>query len=410
MAMVPAQRPGSDMGPPRKKQRTEPEPEPAILSREMDDLETSLELDHMILDYLLYHAIDTCLRSREHQQSDEHVERALLQVDEFVALFKRRYGKYNFDAEMRFRQQLLQLVTLFTQRSTQNSTTPSKQALEALRERNKERARQWIGTPSRIPSAEFDAAAFETELPLPVETLEGNRARLLATLDIPAEDDLYDDAFYGTGAAVSLLDLLPMFMGVSAQCNALYDSNMKEPLMQLAATWMLQACLEQYCVFGASGTDAIDEAFAWGYKSGEQNDPRSPQRRRTEERAAKALGATQQCGVTDSAAHLINSMFERESGGEVDGWQDIREAALEELLPDHIGTSRRVAAHLKRKAEAHSYARAEEGFFDYFRALSQCIPLPILVQLERGQLEGMTVQETEEFIKGCGMGIMELLA
>ena len=362
----------------------------------------------MILDYLLYQAINICLQYR---RSDELVERALLQADEFLALFKRRYGKYNFDVEMRFRQQLLQLVTLFTQRFTQNSTTPSKQSLEALRERNQARARQWIGTASRVPSAQFDATAYETELPLPVDDLENNRARVLVTLDMPAEDDLYDDAFYGTRAAVSLLDLLPMFMAVSAQINEICNSKTKDPLMQLAATWMLQACLEQYRVFGASGTDAIDEAFAWGYKGGEASDQTSLEQQRVEGRVATALDRNTPHRAPEASSYRINNMFEAEDEAvEVDGWQEIRDAALEELLLFGEGSASDLASHLAHQSEGHSYARAEEAFIGYFRALAQCTPIPVLVQLERGQLEGMSEEETQDFIKGCGLGIMELLA
>lgn len=375
----------------------------------------------MILDYLLHHAINTCLASRDEHSpvGDAEVERVLLQADEFLTLFKRRYGRYNFDAEMQFRQQLLQLVTLFTQRFTQNSTTPSQQSLEALRERNQARARQWIGTAARVPSAHFDTTAYDTELPLPVEDLESTRSRVLATLDIPPEDDLYDDAFYGTRASVTLLDLLPMFMTVSAQCNALYSSNMKEPLMQLAATWMLQASLEQYCVCGASGTDAIDEAFAWGYKPRSESDHRSsPGRQRADGRNTHALEAAPHHGATNralqgaehhrlpEAMQQINKLFEND-GSEVDGWQEIRDATIEELFTAH--RAGHLPAQLMRKAEIHSYGRAEEGFMEYLRALAQCIPTPVLVQLENGRIDGMSKEETEDFVKGCGLGIMELL-
>ncbi|EME40009.1 hypothetical protein DOTSEDRAFT_138309 [Dothistroma septosporum NZE10] len=370
------------MEPPKKKQRLTSEQKPAMLVREMQDPETSLEVDHMILDYLLYHAINTCLSSRGHQTSHDQIERLLLQADEFLALFKSRYGNYDFDSEMRFRQQLLQLVTLFTQRFTQNSTTPSRQSLGTLRERHKARARQWIGKASRVPSANLDTQAYDVEFPLPVEDLERNRARVLEELDIPAEDDLYDDAFYGTRACVSLLDLLPIFMGVSAQCNAMYNSNMKQNLMQLAAAWMLQACLEQYLVFGASGTDTIDEAFAWGYKKNESNDHSSPQRHQSESRVAS------------------------EAGAEVDGWQEIRDATIEEL--NAFASS--PASYYARQAGPHSYARAEEAFLDYFKALAQGISPPVLVQLEKGILDGMTQEETQDFINGCGLGFMDLLA
>ena len=362
--------------------------------------ETALEIDHMILDYSTFRTIQACFASLYPDlsgDSSRSLQNSLAVSDSFMSIFKARHPEYKADAELRLRVVLLKLATLFTQRLTSNPTNPSRSALESLRAANQERARAWIGSADRMPTASFDATPFDDELPISHSELERNRAHVLNALDVPAEDGADEGAFYGTSSCVSLLDVLPLFIQVSAARNAMSSSNLTDRWMQLACEFMIQACLEQYLVFGANGSDTMDEAFAWGYEANEDDKMDIPN------------------GKTwDAKEDEINEMFEDEVyAAEVEGWSSTKTSYLSELfLPKEVIESdaqeevHRVAvtSHLEMVAVKHPIASFESSLLNFLEALSNSIPEPVLVQLERGQLDGMTKQQTQDFLTECGVG------
>jgi hypothetical protein len=180
-------------------------------TRTCEDESTLLEVDHMIFDYLLHQAITTYLRNA-YKSSTAEVDLALVQVEEFLALFNTRHSNYTFDPELRFRQLLLQLISLLTQRFVPHNATPPPTSLSALRARNSTRAQNWIGTASRLPTAPYNLTAFDEVLPLDEETVLLNRKNFLRTLKLPDDHSATD--FYGSPESVSLLDLLPLFPSV----------------------------------------------------------------------------------------------------------------------------------------------------------------------------------------------------
>ena len=358
--------------------------------------DTSLEVDHMILDYIAYHAIKACLASRLPEQqshSAESLSACLSMSEAFLSIFKARHPTYKADPELKFRIKLLKLVTLFIQRLTFNPTTPSETSLEVLRESNGERAWNWIGDVANAPSSIFNNDAFDVQFPLLAEEYQRNRAHVLHQLDIPAEDDETEDAFYGTHDCISLLDILPIFIEVSAARNAMSASNLSERWMHLASNFMLQASLEQYLVVGAQGVDAIDEAFSWGY--------------RTESDVEVQQNAD------------INEMFEDEDGHvEVEGWSAIKASYLNRLFPpgavqvhssiegDRVESD--LVAHLETVAAAFSITEFEMSILEFLEALSKSIREPVLAQLESGKLDGMTEEETQGFLANCGINMARL--
>jgi hypothetical protein len=221
-------------------------------------IDTSLEVDHMILDYIAYQSIEACLRSRgatSDRASSVSLSRNLVMYQSFLPVFKARHPHYVPDAEFDFRMLLLKLVALFTQRLTRNPSTPSRSALDALRCRNRERARSWLRGSGSTRRPAFDTVRLRQGLPIASDHLTRNRAEVLLELNLPAEDEFYEDAFYGTIDCVALLDLIPLFMEVSCARNIMSGSSVNAAWMQLACNLMLQACLEQYLVYGAIGFD-----------------------------------------------------------------------------------------------------------------------------------------------------------
>lgn len=391
--------PSQEQARPRKRRRLSKDATAAIRSRSARE-DTLLEVDIMILDYVAHQAVNKGLGSwQRHTEADPHsLERTLSMADSFLPIFKTHHPSHKPDAHLQFRVQLLRFTTLFTQRMKRGPTSPSLTELQNLRTTNKARAHAWIEEESRIPSLPFTTRIYDSELPLSQAHLQRNRAFVLNDLGLVAGDEQsHQRAFYGTEACVSLLDILPLFMQLSAAWTALSDSNLTASWMSLACEFMLHACLEQYLVCGADGSDAIDEAFAWGHKS-------------------EATGVNGD-GENKAQTHdEVNIMFEDEEDeqAEVQGWADERSKWLRQLFacdsngycenrePDAMSAPD-LLSHLQMLARNHSIAKFHDTLLGFLAALGHSIPEPVLHQLENGQLEGMSKGETEKFLGSVGI-------
>lgn len=367
----------------------------ATIFTKRGDADTSLEVDHMILDYLSFQATNAVLADRDSTQAHAPaMQRKIVMVDAFLDMFKAKHREFTPDPELRFRLLLLKFTTLFSHRLIQHASVPSCHALRQLRESNQSRAREWIGGVDAVPSLKFDMSRFETELPLSLEDLERNRAHVLNTLGMPAEDEAYDDAFYGTSASAALLDILPLFMTVVAARNELNNSTLNKSLMELVGQFMLQACLEQYLVRGASGSDAIDEAFAWGYRITHGTQEESEHMKLDGERVIEAPDETAR-------------MFQHEDGmdGNVRESPDWIETKLAYItaLATQSSDSAGLEDHLERLADENSIDEFEYTVLGFLGSLADSLPDPVLTQLEQGRLLDMTPAETKAFLRSCGL-------
>ncbi|KAM0710322.1 hypothetical protein Q7P35_002684 [Cladosporium inversicolor] len=405
----------------RRKLLPSPQPQANIFTKTGDD-SVSLEIDHMILDYLSYEATKAVLASRKSSSMrSSSLENKLAMVDTFLEMFKARHPSYVPDAELRFRLLLLKFATLYCSRFDRATAVPSHHALCGLRENNTARAMKWIQNADRMPSGKYDLSAFESEpspdhgtvnfnfdnvdswrsqprhkttTTAPIQAnLERRRAYTLKVLKCPAEDDLYEDAFYGTPECLSLLDLLPSFMGVIAARNELNNSNLSTGLMELAAQFMLQACLEQYLAFGVTGCDAIDEAFAWGAK------PTLSAKGHKKSDSNASNGDDSAEPKTSETERMFRD--EDNLSQEIPDWNDIKASHIAELAHSDSETLRQ---HLEDVSYAYPIVDFEETVLQLLAGLAASSPGPVFSQLEKGCLDGMSPAETQEFLQDCGLG------
>ena len=379
-----------DTGHERKRRKLQP-PQASIFTKTAD-VSTDLEIDIMILDYLSHQATDHVLASRESGKPQAALQHKLVMMDSFLEIFKAKHPSYKPDPELRFRLLLLKFSTLFCHRFVRSAVTPPKHSLHKLKEQNTSRARDWIRDSNRLPSGEHDMSRWETRLPFAPQALNNHRAHSLEALKFRAKDDAHDDAFYGTSASLALLDILPLFMTMIAARNELNNSNISSGLVVLAARFMLQACLEQYLVFGNEGSDAVDEAFAWGYKHPQATD--EPQ----DHHSADSHGVE-----VEDVSDETSRMFQAEDGlaEERREWTDLK-AKYIALLADERHDN--LQDHLERVAREHPVASFESTVLQLLAGLSASLPLPVLAQLERGSLDGMGSKETQAFLRSCGLG------
>ena len=380
-----------DAEPERKRRKLAPSPPPqATIYTKTADISTDLEVDHMILDYLSHQATHDILASRRSGKAQSALQHKFVIMDAFLEMFKAKRPSYKPDPELRFRLLLLKFSTLFCHRFVRSAILPSKHMLHQLKEQNTSRAIDWIKDSNQLPSGDRDMTRWETRLPFAPPALEYHRARSLGAVKMQPEGDRHGNAFYGTSASLALLDVLPIFMSVIAARNEIANSNLKPGLMDLLARFMLQACLEQYLIFGVDGSDAIDEAFAWGYKR--------PQTASDPEDQASVNSQD----MEDVSEETIR-MFQAEDGlaEEIPGWRDLK-AKYIALLADE--TPSNLKDQLEQVAKDHPIAEFENTVLRLLTELAASLPLPVLAQLERGNLDGMESKETKAFLRSCGLG------
>lgn len=201
-------------------------------------------------------------------------------------------------------------------------------------------------------------------------------------------------ALYASPTSVSLLDTLPAFMALSAIQNAMSESDITTLWMDLAARFMAQAALEQYVGYGAKEPDVLLDAFAWGYDAS----------------SAASEG---------SDDWEVNIMFSVEEG-EVPEWARIRK--------HYIGMVRTLInpSHLRQKTHLLDHQLlppADMPLHTHFQKLldgdlspsvfqnliAQFLdrlldhqPEPLLVQLEKGRVEGLSGAQTQRLKRSVG--------
>ncbi|KAI9871732.1 MAG: hypothetical protein M1830_002520 [Pleopsidium flavum] len=345
------------------------------------DPATQLTVDEMILDYLLFMAAKALLEDRKAQRTGTqvppsvvcHADLALSMVDAFLTVFRANHPSHRASLNMQSRLRLLRYTTLFTRRISSWPSSPLLPSLENLRSQNGERASTWLSHRGPLPTfADSRLQVFTTALPLPEATLSRNRQHVSTVLMAPTGLTL----FYGLQKCLSLLDTLPGFMALSAAQIAMHSSRSVTRIwMSLAAQYMTQSALEQYLVYGEQGSEALLEAFAWGFDAD-----------------LVAEEGTEEWET--------NAMF-WDGDEELKGWEDIRGMHLRAIK---FAPEPEIAleTHLEDLAMSNPIEEFENDMMAFLEASLGCQPSPTLAQLEAGELEGLSRPETDRLRERVG--------
>ena len=233
---------------------------------------TQLDINHAILDYLLYTAIKALLENcrATKRKNDGPVKQGAslyLQMVEckyyrlykrcndgtkhpsaFLVMFRSMHPNHHGTAEIQFRLRLLKFTSMFTARFALAPIEPSPSGLQAMRRQNKQRAHAFGHTVDLADVMELDIVDQDNFTSETTGTTKQSARSL-----------------YPTSGGISLLDTLPSFMALSATQSVLQDSPITDIWMRLAAGYMAHAALEQSLVHGLPFSDALTEAFAWGF-------------------------------------------------------------------------------------------------------------------------------------------------
>jgi hypothetical protein len=270
---------------------------------------------------------------------------------------------------------LLRITTLLIRRYFPSVGVPPLPSLNALRAKNKTRAKRWLGTRRDTSQAESEALKRFADVPniRPDHQTRQYRESILSEVVAPN----FRSPHYGTLSLPSLLDSLPGVMLLSAIASDVFGQPIHEGLEHILGEFMLQAVLEQVLALGNGSEDSVEEAFAWGWSSSAE-------------------------GEVDTK---INEMFANEDRGDHKGgiWEGIRQQYLEELLPMN---SEPLISHLQSVAQRFPLSKFEGKLLGLLAAIHSGdggLDRPIMMQLEGGQLEGFSREETKAMLERCGL-------
>ncbi|GAM87504.1 hypothetical protein ANO11243_055290 [Dothideomycetidae sp. 11243] len=305
------------------------------------DPDLQLDVDIMMIDYLIHSALRRVIKeSKQSGQQSESTDNALHMVEDCLVLFNAHHPVPPDMPNTEFRLEVLQFATLFGRRKRKTTSSPSTSRLRDLRAENAERSQKW--TASHPQS------------------------------DTKVRSDTLAEPLFSEEQPVMLLDLLPLFMSISAMRA---DGNPSSYWMNLAAEFMLQAVLEALA-FVQNTSDADDklgsiirEAFSWG-RSENFQDPRD------------------------------DLFWDFDNGIELKEWITVRSEYLSETTPK---SGMDLIKHLNSVKQNYPLQDFETIMLKYITTLSTSVEQPLLVQLQGTQVNGLTKRETLKLKLRCGL-------
>ena len=231
--------------------------------------ETQLDVDLLILDYLLYMGTRTLLQEQvilREEGIQENLSQQpmrmidcepttilqshnikLIQKSAFIPVFKCNHPATRVPDDVNFRLRLIKFTTLYSKRNVPCEVSPPPAAeLERLRRKNQKRAEEFYDSSS---DSSFTESLFEQRM--------GNISPQKSSRSQSQEE------------SISLADLVPMFIGLSAsRANLFPDDKVSahEGWMDLAGEFMLQAALEQCLEYSDCSGSKLREIFSWGWR------------------------------------------------------------------------------------------------------------------------------------------------
>jgi hypothetical protein len=375
--------------------------------------EYALDVDEMILEYLLYNTTKAHLQDSRSNERPEDVSdprdtdtaETLLQVfDQFLELFKINYPEYDFSPDTDFGIKLLQFVVLYTNRKSHTALSPSsrEQLKQLCKQNSATRMEWWERRSSKGLSSPEDS----------IIDCWHDFVKIPASIANDARPAFQDNLRIESGNYIPLLELLPRFLDISADIAANLGQDVTEQWMLLAAEFMLQSAWEKFVYLDADANEEpLKVAFGWGRWHQEQEFESSVM----EPEARKEAKAAE--GRVNTMFSTSNEFSEESSGREMPEWTKIR---LEHLSAfgtppggneDSKQAQRWQVERLRKIAEQYPIQKFDGKVVDFLEGLWKLGQKPLLVQIEEGKIEGLTKDEFEQFMENVfptGSGTQEI--
>ena len=358
----------------------------------------ALEVDEMILEYLLYKTtkafLDAFRSYGAHHGNRDRLKAesaaSLLQVfDLFLQLFKANHPNRDFLPELNFNIKLLEFTVLFTQRNApQALSSSSRDQLRKTSQQNAAFRMKWWAKGRR----DDQGSAAE-------DTIIGCWHDYF-TLSPSTSTDLKASLQADAAKVISLIELLPLFLDLSADMAILLGQDVSEQWMRLAAEFMLQSAWENHAHLASeAGDEPLKIAFGWG------------QWDRREE-----LDDTMLSAVATAAEVHVDALFrtfdrspEEAAGQEILAWSKIKLEYLSAFGTTPAGVTnvhhgqRWQVKRLKEISERFPSVRFHSKMAEYIEDIWKLGRKPILVQIEEGRIEGLTEKDFEDLKENLGV-------
>lgn len=287
-------------------------------------------------------------------------------VTAFKSISSAHHSKRPITRDLEAKLQLLTFASLFFRRHVNSVWSREIPELNLWREKNTQSAREWM---TNKGNQLFENNSWLTPRALQVDhsTLERNYHTMLLQLRIPPENQIRDRR-----KIILLLDIIPEFMALCAIAAPILSDELS---MELAAQFMMQASLEQYQIFGNISPEIINEAFAWG-----------------------ANGIDNAVSDAKSSKRQINSPC-IDAIDNASSWEKKRAEYLNRLQPEGEVS---LHVHLQSLSNNFPFFQFEGMIIDFLTHLIEKLEVPVLLQLERGQLGELSFTETEKLKKRVG--------
>jgi hypothetical protein len=372
--------------------------------------EYALDVDEMILEYLLYNTIKAHLRDLRsrgkvgHGAYNQDIDTAtrLIQVfDQYLELFKHNHPDYDFSPEIDFSIMLLQFVVLFTQRHS------PKWLSQSSRDKLKHSSTQY----SAIRLKWWDARNPPVRQQSSREEDIVNSWRGFFTLPTGGTEKETTAASLRNlqaqaSKSIPLLELLPVFLHLSAEMATNLGQDVTQQWMVLAVEFMLQSAWEKLVYLDTDGTkEPLKAAFGWGHWESwdELSDAwtasdASVEVKTEDMRIARMFSTRDKSGEFVIMPEWSKVKFEYLSafGTSPDGSQE---------CPQHA--QRWQVKRLREIKDRFPMEVFDGKIADFLEGLWKLGDKPLLVEIEQGKIEGWTKEEFEEFMgnvfpKGSG--------
>ncbi|KAI5817466.1 hypothetical protein BZA77DRAFT_343461 [Pyronema omphalodes] len=340
----------------------------------MESPSERLEVDEIILDYLLWFCTTSLLNERRLQLSSPPPAKLELTeatrnsnismnlVHSFFQTFTRLHPHHQFSFSLGLRLRTCRFIVLFLRRIDILSKN-----FEPDSNLRRQRTFSWLnrrGISSVLPGQE---SSFSASTPFSPEVTQKNLEHLYESLGHSP------DAMFGSG---TLRDALWEFILLATQYSGQEDA-IGTAFIELFIGFMAQAALEAYRT-GATGIEALNECFSFGL--------------------VEITGDTM---ATISGDELcLNETWAGDDGEVARMFEEEKMKCLKYLcvLPDIP-----LQDHYEHLASQVKFEDFEKHLLSFMEQLNEDEPIPKLAQLEQGKLDGYDDEEIKEVLQYAGI-------
>jgi hypothetical protein len=375
---------------------------PTVSRPKCADLVLQLDVDLLILEHLLFQAIDSHLQyfqlssTRPFPVREADTQRTTSVFDSFIQRFNLQHPDYQHDANFNFQLDTLEfLVLLFGLASDTAMYAFSPSMLRQLEERVRndlQARREWIEARRRDRRRRGKQRAATEQDDIHVRVEEETFAAWEKHVDSP------QPVSHGQLLNGLLVFSLPSrFMTISAKFMDAIDQHTNEYWMKVSLGLMLRAALESLRLqsrgCSIESLPTLEECFAWGY--------------------TLSNGSTQDSHDSngDELNEMVNDLFCDEFGLEDSIWTKARLETLHEFFIDAKASDFYKMSRLERLADKYPLEEFLIEMTDLIRnvwqiSCEQIFDRPVLQQIEEGHIESLGVcagDEFEEFCRRAGL-------